>query len=245
LKTAKASLRPAHDRATAIVGELKRLGSKEVREQIGPRFGIHTTKAFGVGVIELRRIAKRTGHDHELAAALWKTGWHEARMLAALLDDPARVTPAQMDRWCRDFDNWAICDTACFHLFDRTPHAFAQIEQWSSARAEFVRRAAFALLASVALHDKRATNEQFTRCFPLIEAAANDERNFVKKAVSWALRAIGKRNPPLHAAALAVAQRLAASTQPTERWIGKDVCRDLATGATTRRLARRSSNLAA
>jgi 3-methyladenine DNA glycosylase AlkD len=245
MKTAKASPASADDRAAQIVAELKRIGRQEVREQIGPRFGIHTTKAFGVTVPELRAIAKRSGRDHELAAALWETGWHEARMLAALVDDPARVTSTQMDRWCRDFDNWAVCDTACFHLFDRTPHAFAKIEQWSSARPEFVRRAAFALLASVAVHYRHAADEQFTGCFPLIEAAANDERNFVKKAVSWALRGIGKRNPQLHAAALPIAQRLAASAQPTERRIGKDVCRDLATAATARRLARRSPRSAA
>src|SRR3712207_2665170 len=120
MKTAKARQTP-DDRAAEIVAELKRLGSREEREQIGPRYGIYTDKAFGVGVDELRRIAKRIGLDHALAAALWKTGWHEARMLAVFIDDPAQVTPAQMDRWCREFDNWAVCDTACFHLFDRTP----------------------------------------------------------------------------------------------------------------------------
>jgi 3-methyladenine DNA glycosylase AlkD len=148
-------------------------------------------------------------------------------MLTAFVAEPARVTPAQMDRWCRDFDNWAICDTLCFHLFDRTPHAFAKVEQWSDKRAEFEKRAAFALLASVAGHDKMAGDEAFLATLPLIERAATDERNFVKKGVSWALRRIGRRNRALNAAATQVAERLAASADATARWIGKDALRDI------------------
>ena len=156
-------------------------------------------------------LAKRLGRNHELAAALWDTGWYEARMLTSFVDEPARVTPAQMDRWCRDFDNWAICDTVCFHLFDRTPHAWAKVAQWRDRRDEFVKRAAFALLWSLTVHDKRADDEPFAEGLPLIERAATDERNFVKKAVNMALRAIGKRNPALNAAAVTVARRLADS----------------------------------
>jgi 3-methyladenine DNA glycosylase AlkD len=132
-----------------------------------------------------------------------------------------------MDRWCRDFDSWAICDTVCFHLFDRTPHALRKVEQWSRRRDEFARRAAFALLASLALHDKCSADEAFARCLPLVEAAAADERNFVKKSVSWALRAVGKRSPGLRVAAAEVARRLAASPQPAPRWIGKDALKEL------------------
>jgi 3-methyladenine DNA glycosylase AlkD len=142
-----------------------------------------------------------------------------------------------MDRWCRDFDNWAICDTTCFHLFDRTPHAWRKVEQWARRRDEFVRRAAFALLASLALHDKRAADEPFVRCLPLIERAAGDERNFVRKGVSWALRSIGRRNLGLNTAAVALALRLSASGEPAARWVGKDALRDLTRNATKRRVA--------
>src|SRR5262249_60696500 len=137
--------------------------------------------------------------------------WYEARMLATFVDEPELVTPAQMDRWCRDFDSWAICDTACFHLFDRTPHAWRKVAQWSRRRDEFAKRAAFALLACLALHDKNAGDEPFLKCLPLVESAAEDERNFVKKGVSWALRLIGRRNLKLNAAAVAIAKRLATS----------------------------------
>jgi 3-methyladenine DNA glycosylase AlkD len=141
------------------------------------------------------------------------------------MDEPSRVTPAQMDRWCRDFDSWAIGDTVCFHLFDKTPHAFRKVVEWSASREEFVKRAAFALLASVALHDKEAEDERFARCLPLVEAAAADERNFVKKGVSWALRSIARRSPGLRAAARAVARRLSTSRNPAARWVGKDALR--------------------
>ncbi len=160
-------------------------------------------------------------------------------MLACFVDDPALVTPAQMDRWCRDFDNWAICDTACFHLFDRTPHAFRKVAVWADRRAEFVRRAAFALLASLALHDKKADDAAFVRCLPLVDAAATDERNFVKKGVSWGLRAIGGRNTALNVAAVAVARQLAASPLAPARWVGKDALRELTGPVVARRLAAR------
>jgi 3-methyladenine DNA glycosylase AlkD len=148
-------------------------------------------------------------------------------MLTAFIAEPARVTPSQMDRWCRDFDNWAICDTLCFHLFDRTPHAFTRVEQWSDRRAEFEKRAAFALLASLAGHDKTAGDEPFLATLPLIERAATDGRNFVKKGVSWALRGIGERNRTLNVAAVEVAQRLAVSSDAAARWIGKDALREI------------------
>ena len=192
-----------------------------------PRFGITAPKALGVSVANIRKIAKELGRDHDLAAALWDTGWYEARMLASFVDEPARVTPSQMDRWCRDFDNWGICDTLCFHLFDRTPHAWAKIEKWSSARGEFVKRAAFALLASVALHDKKAPDAPFLASLPLIEAAADDDRNFVKKGVNWALRSVGRRNATLRGAAIEVSQRLIESPQPAARWVGRDALKEL------------------
>jgi 3-methyladenine DNA glycosylase AlkD len=191
------------------------------------RYGIVAPKMFGVPMGQIQLLAKRLGRDQTLAEALWETGWYEARLLTAFVAEPQRLTARQMDRWCRDFDNWAVCDTLCFHLFDRTPHAFRKVEQWSHRREEFVRRAAFALLASLALHDKVSGDEPFTRCLPLIEAAAGDDRNFVKKAVNWALRGVGRRNARMRAASLKSARRLAASSDPTARWIGKDAMREL------------------
>jgi 3-methyladenine DNA glycosylase AlkD len=190
------------------------------------RFGITAGKAFGVSMANIQILAKIIGRDHELAAALWKTGWYEARMLTSFVDEPTKVTSAQMDRWCRDFDNWGICDTLCFKLFDQTPHAWSKVAKWGGEPDEFVKRAAFALLASLALHDKKATDAQFLETLPLIERAAGDERNFVKKGVNWALRSIGRRNAKLNGACVTLAGRLAESRQPAPRWIGKDALRE-------------------
>src|SRR5688500_14500964 len=201
------------------------------------RYAIPSTHALGVSVGDIRMLAKRLGRKHELALALWETGIYEARTLAAFVDEPALVTPAQMDRWCREFDNWGICDTLCFHLFDKTPHAWAKVAKWADSEEEFVKRAAFALLASVALHDKKAPDTPFLESLPLIERGATDERNFVKKGVSWALRGIGKRNAVLHGSAGDLARRLAASPHPAARWVGKDALRALASPATAERLA--------
>src|SRR5262245_5439869 len=211
----------------AVVASLKKLGSKRVRDGLA-RFAIPSDKALGISVGVLRDMGKRIGRSHELAAGLWDAEWLEARMLAAFVEEPARVTPAQMDRWCKDFDNWAVCDHACFHLFDRTPHAWRKVEQWARRKPEFEKRAAFALLASLALHDKKCPDKPFLRSLSLIESAAEDERNFVKKGVNWALRGIGKRNPALRAAATEVAQRLADSPSASARWVGKDALREFA-----------------
>lgn len=210
------------DRVRKALTWLERRGTKRNREGMA-RYGIRAPKVFGVSIAAMQSLARRLGEDHELALALWDTGWYEARILTAFVGEPARVTAAQMDRWARDFDNWGICDTVCFKLFDRTAHAWRKVDQWSGRREEFVRRAAFALLASLALHDKPAEDEKFLRTLPLIEAAAADERNFVKKGVSWALRAIGgKKSPALRAAARELAGRLAASSDKSARWIGKE-----------------------
>ena len=193
------------------------------------RFGIDAPGALGVSMANLQKIAKRLGRGHDLAAALWETGLYEARMLASLVDDPARVTPVQMDAWRADFDNWAIVDTVCFKLFDQSPHAFARVGAWAVLNDEFGRRAAFALLACLALHDKGSDERPYLEGLALIEAAASDDRNFVKKAVNWALRAIGLRDSPvLKAAALDTARRLAASPEPSARWVGKDAVRAFA-----------------
>jgi 3-methyladenine DNA glycosylase AlkD len=218
-----------------ILASLERLGTARDREGMA-RYGIVASKAFGVSVANIGRLAKGAGRDHELALALWETGWYEARMMAAFVDEPERVTAAQMDGWCRDFDNWAVCDHVCFHLFDRTPHAWRKVEQWSGRRQEFARRAAFALLAALALHDRKTPDARFRPFIRLAARAASDERNFVKKGVSWALRAMGGRSGALHAESLEAARRLAASEDATERWVGKDVLRDLSSAATAKRL---------
>jgi 3-methyladenine DNA glycosylase AlkD len=191
------------------------------------RFGITANNALGVSMANIQRLAKRLGRSHELAAALWDTECYEARMLTSFVHEPERVTAAEMDRWCRDFDNWAICDTLCFKLWDQTAHAWAKVTQWSDRPEEFVKRAAFALLASLALHDKGTPDAPFVESLILIESAAADERNFVKKGVSWALRSVGRRSAALRVASLEVARRLAASQQAVPRWIGKDAVRDL------------------
>ena len=232
---------PAMADAPAVVAELQRMGSQKVKDGMA-RFAIPSDKAFGVSVADLRKLAQRLGQNHALAVSLWETGWYEARMLTAFIDDPLQVTPVQMDHWQRNFDNWAICDALCFHLFDKTPHAWRKVKAWAGQRGEFQKRAAFALLWALAAHDKRSGDEPFHQSLRLIEVAADDDRNFVKKAVNMALRAIGKRGDALHAAAVAVAERLAASDRVTPRWVGKDALRELNSPSVKRRLsARRKS----
>ena len=219
-----------HTRVREVLGRLERQGSARVREDMLKRYGIVAPKAYGVPVGAIQQLAKSLGRDHDLALALWSTGWYEARLLAAYVDQPEQVSSAQMDRWAKDFDNWGVCDTICFCLFDRTPHAWRKVTHWAGRRDEFVKRAAFALLASLALHDKETGDPPFLATLPLIEWAATDERNFVKKGVSWALRSIGRRSPALRAASVELARRLADSKQPAERWVGKDAVRELTKG---------------
>ncbi len=223
-----------------IVSELKALGSEENRAG-QTRFGITIDRAFGVSMAALRPLAKRHKSNHRLAAALWKTGWHEARILAALIDDPAKVTPQQMDRWAAAFDSWDLCDQACMKLFVKTPHAMDKIRQWADDDREFVRRAAFALLASCALKGSRVPDTELLPLLPLIERHATDSRNFVKKAVNWALRQIGKRSLALHGPALALAEKLAASEDRSARWIGRDAAKELSDPKQLERIAARTT----
>ena len=205
---------------------LKRKGTKRNVQGMA-RYGIVARRAFGVSMGTMLTLKKRLGKDHALSLALWQTGWYEARLLAALVGDPTPVTRGQMNAWARSFENWADCDTVCFHLFDRTPLAWEMSRQWVKAPSEFVKRGGFALMASLALHDKTAPDQRFRPMLPLIERGARDERNFVKKGVSWALRGIGRRSRTLKAAAVAVAKRLARSEEAAPRWVGKDALRDL------------------
>ena len=213
--------------AAEVLQDLEALGDEAYRAGMA-RYAITYEKAFGVSVGALRKLAKRLGCDHALAQDLWDTRWYEARLLAGMVDDPKRVTPEQMDAWRAEFDSWAVTDTLCFDLFDRTPHALAKVDQWVTLEGEFDKRAGFVLLACVALHRKDLPDEVFLERLPLIEAGATDPRNFVKKGVNWALRAIGSRkSPTLRAAALDCAAWLAAMSDPTARWNGKDALRQL------------------
>lgn len=204
-----------------------------------PRFGIATSdRVIGIKVGTIRGIARRFGRDQALAEALWDAGIYEARLLACFVGDPKALTAQGIDRWAGAFDNWATCDTACFDLFDKSPLAWDAVRRWAGDDREFVRRAAFALLAGLALHAKTLGDAPFLEALPLIEAHAGDDRNFVKKGVSWALRAIGMRSPALHVAAGDLAESLSASPLPAARWIGRDAVRDL-----SRPSARRKAGL--
>jgi 3-methyladenine DNA glycosylase AlkD len=216
-------------RVAEALAALEAASEARIRDGLG-RYGIVTTdRVIGVPMGAIQKIGKSVGRDHALAASLWETEIYEARLLCAYVDDPALVTPEQMDRWARGFDNWGICDTLCFALFDRTAHAFGMVDRWADDEAEYVKRASFALLASLALHDKKREDEAFLSRLPLIETAASDGRNFVKKGVNWALRAIGgRKSVKLRAAAREMADRLAASSDKVERWVGKDAARAFA-----------------
>jgi 3-methyladenine DNA glycosylase AlkD len=191
------------------------------------RYGMSPEGRLGISIPTLRRIAKQVGKDHRLALDLWKSGVAEARIIASMVDEPERVTPAQMDRWVRDFNSWDVCDQVCGNLFDKTPHAWVKAREWAKREGEYVRRAGFALMAYLAWHDEAAPDSAFLRFFPSIRRGAADGRNFVKKAVSWALRNIGKRNSRLRAAALREASALRVLDSKAARWVGSDVERDL------------------
>ena len=221
-----------------VLAWLERKGSRRAREEMA-RYGIVARHVFGVSMATLLSLRRRLGTDHALSLALWDSGWYDARLLAALIGDPARVTRAQMNAWAATFENWADCDTACFRLFDRTPFAWQKARQWAASPREFVKRAAFALMASLALHDKTASDRSFRAFLPIIEKGAHDERNLVKKGVSWALRSIGRRNVALNTAARAAATRLARSPDAAARWVGKDALRELASPKVQAKLARR------
>lgn len=227
------------ERVEAALAWLKAHGTEATRLGL-ERFAIPSDGAYGVVMKDIKALAATLGHDQALAAGLWATGVYDARMLASFVGDPEQLTPAQMEAWCREFDNWAVCDSMCFNLFDRSPHAWAKVTEWSSRRNEFEKRTAFALLWSLTVHDKRAGDEAFLHGLTLIEREAEDERNFVKKAVNMALRAVGKRNRALNDAAVAVARRLAGAKNATARWVGKDALRELTSAGVAKRLEKKT-----
>lgn len=200
------------------------------------RFGIDTRNALGVTVTELRGLARRIGRDHDLAAALWQSEIHEARLLATMVDEPSSVTEAQMERWVSDLTSWDLCDQLCGNLFDRTPYAFDKALGWSRRDEEFVKRAGFALMATSAVHRKDVSDARFEVFLPAISAQATDDRNYVMKAVSWALRQIGKRSPSLNRKAIATAREIERIDARAARWIARDVLRELESPAVRDRL---------
>jgi len=233
-------------RLTAVMDELAGKASDESRAGMA-RYGINVAHAFGVSVHELRRMAKALGTDHDLALALWDTGSHEARMLASMVDDPAAVSAAQMEEWAAAFDSWDVCDQVTSNLFDKTPFAYDKVREWSAAEDEWVKRAAFATAAALAVQDKKAPDERFLAILELVRREAGDGRNFVKKAVNWALRNIGKRNAALHAAAIQTAEAILASAEAhaaadrrdpaarSARWVACDALRELRSDKVLRR----------
>ncbi len=226
--------------AAEIVDQLSKSGQADNVRGMA-RYGINPTRNLGVPVTALHRHARalirRHGRDHALALALWQTGYRDARLLAAMIDEPRNVTPRQMDDWVRDIDSWDVCDGVCGKLFDRTPWAWNKARIWSRRRAEFTKRAGLVLMANLAVHDKQAADDGFLAFLPAIAKAATDDRNLVKKAASWALRQIGKRNHVLHRAALDCAAALRRNDQPAARWVGADVSRELNSDKVRARLA--------
>jgi 3-methyladenine DNA glycosylase AlkD len=200
------------------------------------RYGIATDKALGVSVPDLRKLARKLGKDHDLAADLWATEIHEARLLASMIDEPARVTEAQMEAWVHDVDSWDLCDQLCGNLFDRTKYAFRKAVEWSAREDEFVKRAGFALMAGAAVHRKDFDDREFEAFLPIIRAEATDDRNYVKKAVNWALRQIGKRSPTLNRKAIETATKIRHIDSRAARWVGSDALRELTSDAVQERL---------
>jgi len=227
-------------RAEDILKTLRSLGSKKAREGM-ERFGITSDHALGISTPVLKSIARKVGRDHLLAAKLWESGIFEARAIAALVDEPDKVSARQMDRWAGAFNSWGICDACCCYLFRLTPFAWAKAVEWSKHPREFVKRAGFSLMAFLAVHDKDAQNLAFQKLLPIIEREASDDRLYVRKAVNWALRQIGKRNSRLNRLAVQSAKRIRAQNTVSSRWIASDALRELQSIAVRSRLANKSA----
>lgn len=209
-----------------ILSQLKKLGSEKNRQGMA-RFGINTETAFGVSVYAVRDLAKKYRFDHKLALNLWKTNVHEARMLACFVDEKEKVSEKQLETWVKDFNSWDLCDQACSNLFDKTEFAWKKAVEWTEKKEEFVKRAGFVLMACLSVHDKKAEDKKFEEFFPLIKKHSTDERNFVKKAVNWSLRQIGKRNKKLNKKAIAWGKKIKKINSKTAKWIAGDALREL------------------
>lgn len=205
------------------------------------RFGIQTKKALGVSLPNIRELARKFGVHHELAQELWKTGIHEARLLASMIDDPGKVSEDQMEKWASDFNSWDIVDQCCGNLFDRTQFAVKKAHEWSKRKEEYVKRAGFAMMAEMAVHDRNASDKTFLDFLPATVREASDERNFVKKAVNWAVRQIGKRNAILNAAAIKTCAEIQTSGSRSGKWIAADALRELTSASVKKKLASKKS----
>ena len=221
-----------------LLRELRAKASPKNAEGMA-RFGIKTESALGISVTELRRMAKPIGRNHALALELWDSGIHEARILAAIIDDPDQVSEGQMERWASDFDSWDVCDQACTALFDRTPYAHAKAIEWSRREEEFVKRAGFAIMAGLAVHDKAASDERFIVFIESIKTGSDDDRKYVKKAVNWALRQIGKRNERLNGIAIEAAAEISHRGSRSAKWVASDALRELTSEPVRARLRSR------
>jgi 3-methyladenine DNA glycosylase AlkD len=218
-----------------VIQRLKSLSDPEAVKGMA-RFGINPENTYGVSIPNLRRIAKEAGKDHALAQELWASGIHEAKILASMVDEPKAVTEEQLEAWVKDFDSWDVCDQVCMNLFDRVPLAWQKVGDWSQREEEFVKRAAYTLVACLAWHDKEAGDEKFVALLPVIVKGSTDERNFVKKAVNWALRHIGKRNSSLNKVAIKTAEEIKGIDSRAARWIAADALRELTSEAVQKRL---------
>ena len=218
-----------------ILAGLKSLSDPKAVEGMA-RFGINPEKTLGISIPTLRKMAREIGKDHQLAHELWASGIHEARILAGMIDDPKAVDERQMDKWARDFDSWDVCDQVCMNLFWLVPPAYRKCFEWSAKEEEFVKRAGFALMSRLAWSDKKAEDAEFIKFLPIIKREATDERNFVKKAVNWALRQIGKRNIELNKHAIKTAREIAKIDSKSARWIAADALKELTSEAVRARL---------
>jgi 3-methyladenine DNA glycosylase AlkD len=218
-----------------IIQKIKSLADPEAVKGMA-RFGINPENTYGVSIPGLRRMAREIGKDHELAQQLWDSGIHEARLLASFIDEPKLVTEAQMGSWVQDFNSWDVCDQCCSNLFDQTELAHRKAEEWSQREEEFVKRAGFVLMAALSVHDKKASDEDFIKFLPVIKRESTDQRNFVKKAVNWALRQIGKRNLNLNQMALRTAEEIQQIDSKSARWIAADAIRELTSEAVQKKL---------
>jgi 3-methyladenine DNA glycosylase AlkD len=224
------------EKVEEIINKLKKLSSPKSLEGMA-RFGISPNKALGISIPKLRKLAKEVGKNHKLALLLWKSGIHEARILAGMIDEVDKVTKKQMDSWIKGFDSWDVCDQVCANLFDKTPFAFKKAIEWTKRKNEFEKRAGFALMACLAWHDKEASDNKFIKFFPAIKIESIDERNYVKKAVNWALRQIGKRNKNLNKEAIKIALVMQKMESKSARWIANDALRELKSKAVQKRLS--------
>jgi 3-methyladenine DNA glycosylase AlkD len=213
-------------RVSDVLESLRSLSNPEAVSSMA-RFGIEGDKAFGVSVPALRKLARSIGKDHTLAQELWNTGLHEARELATMVADPGQVTEELMERWVKDIDSWDVCDHCCGNLWDKTPFAYRKAREWSRRPEAFVKRAAFSLVAALAVHDKAASDDAFIKFLSIIKRGSIDERNFVKKAVNWALRQIGKRNRNLNRRAIEMAREIQKLNSKSARWTAADALREL------------------